>query len=152
MLGIHLRRALVALTVCLAAAASLAVAQDAKAERKKVELPGKLACIGCHLEKSHGAEAQCTLHAKHAQGFIADDGTIYTILDNGRGHLLITEKKLTGAAIKLEGYVFPKAQVIEVIRYARKDGEKWVQHDYCKQCGFEPGDNKGKDLCADCEK
>ena len=32
-----------------------------------------------------------------------------------------------------------------------KEGDKWVAYDYCKTCGFEPGDNKDKDLCDDCK-
>ena len=127
-------------------------ADDAKAAKKKEALTGRLVCIGCHLEKEFGADAQCTLHAKHAQGFLADDGTLYTILDNGRGHILITEKKLLDAPIRLECFTFPKTQVLEAIRFSKKDGEKWVQYDYCKNCGFEPGDHAGRDLCDDCAK
>lgn len=128
-------------------------ADDAKAPKKqKVELAGKLVCVGCHLEKEYGAEAQCTVHAKHAQGFLADDGTLYTVLDNARGHFLIAEKKLAGTPLQIEGYVFPKAHVLEVVRFKKKQGEQWVQQDYCKNCGFEAGDNKGKDLCDDCAK
>lgn len=146
--------ALMALVVALASIfiASAHAQEKAPAKKQKVEVAGKLVCIGCHLEKEYGAEAQCTLHAKHAQGFLAEDGTIYTLLDNGRGHILITEKKLAATSLKLEAYSFPKAQVLEVIRFSKKDGEKWAQFDYCKNCGFEQGDNSGKDLCEDCSK
>jgi hypothetical protein len=141
--------------IALIAAVGVASARadEPKASRKqKIELLGKLGCVGCHLEKEYAAEAQCTVHAKHAQGFLADDGTLYTILDNARGHILITEKKLAGTLLRVEGFTFPKAQVLEVVRFKKKQGDQWVQVDYCKNCGFEPGDNKGKDLCEDCAK
>ncbi len=139
-----------ALALVLAFAAT-AAADEEKVARRKVELEGRLVCIGCHLEKEHGAEAQCTLRSKHAQGFLAADGTLHPLLDNGRGHALIADRKLAGAPVRLEAYAFPKTQVLEVIRYAVKEGEKWVPYDYCRNCGFEPGDNGGKeDLCADC--
>jgi hypothetical protein len=124
----------------------------AKSDREKVVLTGKLVCVGCHLEKAHGAEPQCTLHSKHAQGFLAEDGTIYTLLDNARGHFLVTDKKLKDRPVKLQAYRFPKAQVLEVVRYEVEEGGKWVAYDYCKHCGFEKGDNGGKDLCDDCAK
>jgi hypothetical protein len=151
------RRAPVALRSLVAALAALVLSlapagAGDKPGKKAAELAGKLVCIGCHLEKEYAAEAQCTLHAKHAQGFLADDGTLHTLLDNGRGHVLVTDRKLGGTPLKLEAYAFPKAQVLEVIRFSRKDGERWVRYDYCKNCGFEPGDNRGKDLCEDCEK
>ena len=45
---------------------------------------------------------------------------------------------------------FPKAQYVEVSKYQLKDGEKWVAYDYCKNCGWEPGDHKDTDLCEEC--
>ena len=106
-------RALVALACAIAALLlAPALADEGKAAKKqKTDLAGQLVCVGCTLEKEHGAEAQCTLHAKHAQGFLAEDGTLYTLLDNGRGHILISDRKLAGAAIRLEAYTFPKTQV-----------------------------------------
>jgi hypothetical protein len=108
--------------------------------------------VGCHLESNYGADAQCTLHAKHAQGFLAEDGTLYTLLDNARGHLVATDRKLRDRKMRLEAYRFPKAQVLEVIRFQLEEGGAYVQWDYCRTCGFERGDNGGKDLCRDCEE
>jgi hypothetical protein len=143
-------RPLFALVAALAAVATFAAGAAAAAEKQRIEVAGTLVCLGCHLEKEYGAEAQCTLHAKHAQGFLAEDGTLYTLLDNGRGHLLITEKKLAGAPLRLEAYAFPKTQILEVIRFKKKEGGEWVQHDYCRNCGFEKGDHPGRDLCEEC--
>lgn len=129
-------------------------AEDKFAKRAltdRVEVPGTLVCIGCTLEQQEGgADAQCTLHAKHAQGLLASDGTLWTFVDNARGHLLITKDKLRGKEVKLLGWKFPKAQYLEVSKYQVKEGDKWVAYDYCKTCGFEPGDYQDRDVCADC--
>ena len=125
---------------------------DAGKKKAEVVKEGVLVCVGCHLEKEHGASAQCTLHAKHAQGLLAPDGSLWTLLDTARGHTLVTDRKLLGKPIRLHGWGFPKAQVLEAHRYDLKEGEAWVAYDYCKECGgFEKGDNQGKDLCAGCQ-
>ena len=123
------------------------VAKRAFEDRK--EYVGTIVCLGCELEK-RGADAQCTLHAAHAQGLLAEDGTLWTFIDNARGHHLITNKKLLGQPIKVVGWKFPKAQYIEAHSYYVKKGEEWVHWDYCRVCGFEPGDHAGKDLCPGC--
>ena len=33
----------------------------------------------------------------------------------------------------------------------KKEGDAFTQYDFCKNCGFEKGDNKGKDLCEGCQ-
>jgi hypothetical protein len=114
--------------------AILILAQDKKRENKdRVEIAGTIVCIGCTLEKQDGgADAQCTLHAKHAQGLLMADGTVWTFVDNTKGHLLITNEKLRGKEVKILGWKFPKAQYIEVFKYQVKNGDKWVAYDYCK--------------------
>ncbi len=129
-----------------------AVVAEEAAKKETVVKEGQIVCVGCHLEKQYGAEAQCTLYAKHAQGLLAADGTLWTFLDNTRGHSFITEKKLLGKPIRVHACAFPKAQVLEALTYELKEGEAWVAYDFCKNCGWEKGDHKGKDLCRDCEK
>lgn len=119
--------------------------------RERATIGGKIVCVGCYLA-TYGAQAQCTLYAKHAQGLLAEDGALYTFLDNARGHALIAEKKLRDRTAKIEAFRFPKAQVLEVVRYQLEEGGAFVQYDYCKLCGFEKGDHGGKDLCDDCAK
>jgi hypothetical protein len=134
--------------------ALVGAAQDAKKRdlKDRVEIAGAIVCIGCTLEKEAGADAQCTLHAKHAQGLKAADGTLWTFVDNAKGHHLITNDKLRGKEVKVLGWKFPKSNYIELSKYQVKEGDKWVQWDYCKTCGFEKGDNKDTDLCEDCKK
>lgn len=142
-----------AVVAALLGLGTFAVAQEKKRELKdRVELEGTIVCVGCELTKESGADSQCTLHAKHAQGLLLKDGTLWTILDNGRGHVVRTNDKLRGKEVKVHGWKYPKAQTIELWRYSIKDGDKWTQFDYCKTCGFEKGDHKDKDLCEDCQK
>ncbi len=137
----------------LAAAALTALAGEEPVKKREYknrqEYVGTIACIGCELEK-RGADAQVALHSKHAQGLLGADGTLWTFIDNARGHHLITHKKLLGKEVKVVGWKFPKTQYIEAWSYFIKKGEKWVHWDYCKICGFEPGDHKGTDLCPGC--
>lgn len=121
--------------------------------KDRVEIPGTIVCVGCHLaNQPQGADAQCTLHSKHAQGLLMADGTVWTFVDNAKGHHVITNAKLKGKEVKVLGWKFPKAQYIELSKYQVKEGETWVGWDYCKTCGFEKGDNKDTDLCDDCTK
>jgi hypothetical protein len=126
-----MRLLLIASAVVFAAAG----VQDKKKRDNKdrVEIPGKIVCIGCTLENQvGGANAQCTLHAKHAQGLLASDGTLWTFVDNAKGHLVITNAKLKDKDVKIIGWKFPKAQYIEVSKYQVKDGDQWIGWDYCK--------------------
>ena len=116
----------------------------------RAEIQGTLVCVGCHLENEVGAESQCTLHSRHAQGLLAGDGLVFTLLDNAKGHLVRTNEKLRGRNLKLFGWRYPKTQIIEVSKYQVKEGDAWVAYDYCKTCGFEKGDNQDTDLCEDC--
>ena len=120
--------------------------------KDRVEIVGTVVCVGCTLEKEAGAEAQCTLHAKHAQGLMGSDGLLYTFLDNAKGHIVMTNGKLRGNEVKVLGWKYPKSQVIEISKYQVKEGDQWIAYDYCKTCGFEKGDHKDQDLCDDCKK
>lgn len=141
----------------VAALAALAVPLQEKFKprdnKDRTEIPGKVVCIGCTLAgQEGGADAQCTLHSKHAQGLMAADGTLWTFVDNAKGHAVMTNAKLRDKEVKILGWKFPKAQYIEVSKYQAKEGDKWVAWDYCKVCGFEEGDNKDTDLCEDCKE
>jgi hypothetical protein len=113
-----------------------ALAQDKFKRRElkdRVEIPGTVVCVGCALQNQDGgADAQCTLHAKHAQGLLDPDGALWTFVDNARGHHLITESGLRGKEVKILGWKFPKAQYIEVSKFLLKAGDKWVLWKYCK--------------------
>jgi hypothetical protein len=144
------------LAFALVFVAVAAYAQDAFKARElkdRNEYAGKIVCIGCWLQNQDGgADSQCTLHSKHAQGLLAEDGTLWTFVNNTKGHKIQTDKKLLGKQVKIVGWKFPKAQYIEISRYGLKDGDDWVAYDYCKICGFEPGDHEDTDLCEGCRE
>ena len=138
----------------IAVIALVGLVQDAKKRdlKDRVEIAGTIVCLGCTLEKQSGADSQCTLHAKHAQGLLAADGTLHTFVDNAKGHIVMTNDKLRGKEVKILGWKYPKSNYIEIFKYQVKEGDKWVAWDYCKTCGFEKGDHKDTDLCEDCKK
>lgn len=113
-----------------------AVVQDQPKKREnkdRKEFVGKIVCVGCTLEnQAGGADAQCTLHAKHAQGLLVGDGTLWSFVDNAKGHLVIMNPKLRGKDVKVLGWNFPKAQYVEVSKYQVKDGDQWTPYDFCK--------------------
>lgn len=119
----------------LALVGVVAFAQDRKKRDNKdrQEHAGRIVCIGCTLENQEGgAHAQCTLHSKHALGLLAADGTLWTFVDNAKGHLVIANAKLRDKDVRILGWKFPKAQYIEISKYQVKEGDKWVPWDYCK--------------------
>lgn len=140
----------------LALAVPPASPQDAPRKRDlkdRQEIAGKIVCIGCTLQAlPGGADSQCTLHAKHAQGLLLPDGTLWTFVDNARGHPVLANAKLRDREVKVLGWKFPKAQYVELWRYDLREGESWVAFDWCRNCGFEKGNHGDKDLCEDCEK
>lgn len=144
----------VAVVVAVLGLAALAQEKFKLRENKdRKEFAGKIVCIGCQLQQQDGgANSMCTLHSKHAQGLLMKDGTLWTFVDNTRGHHLITHKKLLGKNVKIFGWKFPKAQYIEAWKYQLQKGEEWVAYDYCKICGFEPGDHGDTDLCEECKE
>ena len=145
------RGMLIIAVVALAAFAQETFKQRENKDRK--EFAGKIVCIGCQLQQQDGgANSMCTLHSKHAQGLLMGDGTLWTFVDNYRGHHLITSKKLLGKNVKVLGWSFPKTQYIEAWKYDLQKGEKWVEYDYCKICGFEEGDHEDTDFCEDCRE
>lgn len=143
------------LFIALLALPLVALAEDKDARKrdfsKTVRLQGTVVCLGCELEKD-GADAQCTLHAKHAQGLRDADGNLWSFVDNLRGHDLVTGESLRGREIRLRGWTFPKARFVEAWQYEVKDGDAWVQWSYCRDCGWEKGDYGDTDLCGDCKE
>jgi hypothetical protein len=107
--------ALTVMVVLMAASMGWAGGWDAKKGMDKITLTGELRCIGCSLKKLDGANAQCDLYAHHAIGFMAGDGTLWSIVDNDKGHditrahTLLEKKKAT-----ITGWMYPLAHYIEI--------------------------------------
>ena len=106
---------LTVISLLIAVSMSWAGGWDAKKGLDKVTLRGELLCIGCSLKKLDGANAQCDLYAHHAIGFRAGDGTLWSIVDNDKGHditrshTLLEKKKAT-----ITGWMYPLAHYIEI--------------------------------------
>ena len=110
---------LAALTVVfLFAMASLAFAGgwDKGKGMDKITLKGNLLCVGCNLKKLNGANAQCSLFAHHAVGFKTEDGTIWNIIDNAKGHDIIRAHTLLEKNVPatITGWIYPIAHAIEI--------------------------------------
>lgn len=138
------------LALLLVPLAVIAGDEAKKRDFKKVTvMSGTIVCLGCELEKD-GAEAQCTLHSKHAQGLKDADGKLWTIVNNVRGNGVITNEKLRGKEVKVHGWAFAKAQYVDVWQFELKSGDKWVMQSHCTDCGWEAHDNGESELCEDC--
>lgn len=145
----------VRMTFIFALVAVGAHAQGAPKKRtlaERIEIPGTVVCIGCELEKGAGADAQCELYSKHAQGLRDAEGNLWTFLDNLRGHALVTQRRYRDREVKLLGWKYPKTMYVEVWKYQIKGDDQWFAYDFCKHCGWERGDNKDKDVCPSCER
>ncbi len=136
-----------------AVSAGIALAGDAPVKlrdnKDRIEIPGKFVSVGAALE-ALGANAQDSLYTKGALGLEAPDGTLWTFVDNEKTHGVIRDGKLKGKEVKILGWKFPKTQYVEISKYQLKDGERWIAYDYCKTCGWEPGDHHDTDLCDEC--
>lgn len=88
---------------------------DADKGLSKTTLTGELVCIGCNLKKLDGANAQCDLYAHHAIGFKTADGTLWSIVDNAKGHDVIrSHELLEKKKATITGYLYPIAHFIEI--------------------------------------
>jgi len=81
----------------------------------KTTITGELVCVGCTLKRMDGANAQCDLYAQHALGVKTADGSIWNIVENGRGHDIIRGHGfLDNKQINIQGYLYPIANMIEI--------------------------------------
>ncbi|MBI3921536.1 MAG: hypothetical protein HY318_08980 [Armatimonadetes bacterium] len=104
----------------MAAMSAGVMAREDKAA-KETTLSGTLVCIGCTLNKEHGAKAQCSVYG-HQHGLRTADGKIYTFLENDQSKDLRAgkskdEDNLHGKKVEVTGTVFPKTQIIDVTSY-----------------------------------
>ena len=94
---------------------SFAGGWDSKKGMDKINLDGELVCIGCSLKKLDGANAQCNIYAHHAIGFKMKDGTLWSIVDNAKGHDIIrAHSLLEHKKATISGWIFPLAHYIEL--------------------------------------
>ncbi len=103
------------ISIILTAGICLAGGWDRSKGMGEITLKGELLCIGCNLKRLSGANAQCNLYTHHAIGFRTEDGTIWNILENAKGHDIIRAAKLlNGKKATITGWIYPIAHVIEI--------------------------------------
>ncbi len=97
------------------ASSALAGGWDTEKGLEKITLTGELVCVGCSLKKLNGANAQCDLYAHHAIGFKAGDGTLWSFVDNAKGHDVINAHTLVEKkTATVTGWLYPLAHFIEI--------------------------------------
>ncbi len=100
----------------------------------QMTLTGELVCIGCTLKKLDGANAQCNLYSHHAIGFKAQDGTLWSIVDNANGHDIIRSHQLLEKKnATITGFLYPLAHYVEIVKITVAG----VTADEIAQSGFE---------------
>jgi hypothetical protein len=82
----------------------------------KVTVKGNLLCVGCNLKKMSGASAQCDIYAHHAIGFKTEDGVIWNIIENAKGHDIVRAHRLLEKNVPatITGWIYPVAHAIEI--------------------------------------
>ncbi|MCP4051128.1 MAG: hypothetical protein GY730_10540 [bacterium] len=81
----------------------------------KITVEGKLVCIGCSLKKLSGANAQCSLYSQHDTGLQLKDGSIWSIVNNQKGHDIIrAHHTVINKTARITGWLYPNARHIEI--------------------------------------
>lgn len=94
---------------------SLAGGWDTKKGLDKITLDVDLVCLGCSLKGMSGANAQCNLFTLHDIGIKLGDGTLWSIVNNQKGHDIIRAHDLVGGKkAKVTGWLYPAANHIEI--------------------------------------
>ncbi len=113
-----MKRLLTLTVVFLFAFSSIAFAGgwDKAKGTDKVTVKGTLLCVGCNLKRMGGANAQCDIYANHAIGFKAEDGIIWNILENAKGHDIVRARRLLEKNVPatITGWIYPIAHIIEI--------------------------------------
>lgn len=107
---------LTVVSVFVMASMSYAGGWDKAKGMDTVTLKGNLICVGCNLKKMSGANAQCDLYAQHSIGFKTEDGTIWNIIENAKGHDIVKAHTLLEKNVPatITGWMYPIANMIEI--------------------------------------
>ena len=101
--------------VMLLSGGALAGGWDSAKGMDQIRLKGELVCTGCSLKKLSGANAQCSLYSQHDIGVKLADGTIWTIVNNAKGHDIIrAHKTVENKYAVINGWMYPNAHQIEI--------------------------------------
>ena len=76
---------------------------------------GELVCLGCSLKKLSGANAECSLYTQHDLGVKLADGSLWSIVNNQKGHDIIRAHGLLNHKVAtITGWLYPNANHIEI--------------------------------------
>lgn len=107
-----------------------------------VEVGGTIVCLAEEMHTHYGTELFKT-HA-HLYGFKTETGEYYTLLRTSLAAALFIDERLHEKHLLIDGRVFPKTQLLEVIRFSSlKDGVEHEVYYYCDTCYIRrvaPGD------------
>ena len=109
---------------------------------EEVELRGNIVCLAEEMHTHYNVE----LFGKHEHlyGVKAEDGKYYTLLWTSLAEALFVDERLHEKDLILNGRVFPKTQLLEIIRFSSiKDGIVHELYYYCDTCyirAVAPGD------------
>jgi|ETNmetMinimDraft_14_1059893.scaffolds.fasta_scaffold02317_11 hypothetical protein len=99
----------------LTASFAMAGGWDADKGADKTQIQGELVCLGCSLKKGSGANAQCSLFTQHDMGVKLADGTLWSIVNNAKGHDIIRAHGLVSHKnAQITGWLYPTANHIEI--------------------------------------
>ncbi len=88
---------------------------DAQKGLDKMTMTVELVCLGCSLKRLSGANAQCDLYSQHDVGVKLADGSLWSLVNNAKGHDVIKAHTLViGKKANLTGWLYPNAHHIEI--------------------------------------
>ncbi|MDE0313631.1 MAG: hypothetical protein OXM61_01910 [Candidatus Poribacteria bacterium] len=100
---------------------------------KDVELHGKTLCLAEEMHTHYKVELSG--EHEHLYGIKTKDGKYYTLLRTSLSEALFVDKRLHEKDLIINGRVFPKTQLLEVIRIRSiHDGVVHELYYYCDTC------------------
>ncbi|WDE09054.1 hypothetical protein SG34_030225 [Thalassomonas viridans] len=110
----YLTAFLLTTSLCLAGTAH-AGSFDTSKGMDRMKIKGELVCTGCSLKKLSGANAQCSLYSLHDIGLKLADGTLWTFVNNEKGHDIIrAHHTVLNKKADISGWLYPNAHQIEI--------------------------------------
>lgn len=122
-----------ALFVVLVFLLSGATPPTEKPKPEEVELRGNIICLAEEMHTHYGVERFKT--HDHLYGVKTEDGTYYTLLRTSLAEAFFVDEQLREKDLIINGRVFPKTQLLEIIRFSSiKDGVVHELYYYCDTC------------------
>ena len=109
-----------------------------KQKPEEIEIRGKIVCLAEEMHTHYNVELFKT--HEHLYGVKAEDGKYYALLRTSLAEALFVDEQLHEKDLIINGRVFPKTQLLEIIRfYSIKDGVVHELYYYCDTCYIRSG-------------